>query len=214
MIWATVVPELMSITVFVLTIVALQAGRSPGYLPNYAILSLNTTGLKKSFQSNTTYALPVHDVYNLYMTTYCAGQYQNSFSSQLVNVTCSHTSSYCTSSVLFYHIFFLPAQKLNYCFLAAKFFPGALLSNDLSEGHSNATLASLSFPSQIQDSFNETYNLQLNVAFIFYILALVWTGIVILLGLASFWVGALGAFTVLFTSVYQAQHSHLSNLLD
>lgn len=39
------------------------AGISPTFLPDYAILALNTTGLKDSYHDRTRAGLPIHDVY-------------------------------------------------------------------------------------------------------------------------------------------------------
>jgi len=174
--WSTILPELMSITVFVLTILCLKAGTSPDYLQDYAILSLNTTGLKESFHNSTHAGLPIHDVYSLYMMTTCSGYYLNNSIPPLADVTCSTPSSY------------------------SKFLPGTLITSDLALHHSNATLASISFPPSIQSNFNERFNLQLHVAFVFYVMALVWVGIVVAWGLLAFWVGFLGSFNILFTS--------------
>lgn len=95
--WSTILPELMSITVFILTILCLKAGTSPDYLPDYAILSLNTTGLKESYRNSTHAGLPIHDVYNFYMMTTCSGYYLNNSIPPLAGVTCPPPSSYCTS---------------------------------------------------------------------------------------------------------------------
>jgi hypothetical protein len=95
--WSTILPELMSITVFILTILCLQAGHSPSYLQSYAILSLNTTGLKDSYHQHTGAGLPIHDVYNLYLMTSCSGYYANNSVPPLAGVTCSQASPYCAS---------------------------------------------------------------------------------------------------------------------
>jgi hypothetical protein len=93
--WSTILPELMSITVFILTILCLRAGNSPSYMQDYAILSLNTTGLKDAFHHNTAAGLPIHDVYNLYMMTTCSGYYAKDSVPPLAGVTCSPVSWYC-----------------------------------------------------------------------------------------------------------------------
>jgi hypothetical protein len=83
----------MSVAVFILIILCLEAGKSPDYLQNVAILSLNTTGLKESYSRNNTNAvLPIHDVYTLYLTTTCRGYYANNSMPPLVNVICSPQS--------------------------------------------------------------------------------------------------------------------------
>ncbi|PMD27912.1 hypothetical protein NA56DRAFT_684349 [Hyaloscypha hepaticicola] len=174
--WSTILPELMSITVFILTTLCLRAGNSPSYMQDYAILSLNTTGLKDTFHHNTTAGLPIHDVYNLYMITTCSGYYANNSVPPLVGVTCSPVSWY------------------------SKFLPSTLLQSDLTSHSATTNLSSLRFPPTIQDAFNERFNLQLHVAFIFYVIALIWVGCVVLWGLCTFWIGALGGFAVLFTS--------------
>ena len=96
--WSTILPELMSITVFILTTICLRAGNSPSYMQDYAILSLNTTDLKDAFQNNTAAGLPIHDAYNLYMMTTCSGYYANNFVPPLAGVTCSPVSWYCMPS--------------------------------------------------------------------------------------------------------------------
>ncbi|PMD60826.1 uncharacterized protein K444DRAFT_662830 [Hyaloscypha bicolor E] len=173
--WSTILPELMSITVFILTILCLQAGHSPSYLQNYAILSLNTTGLKSAYHERTQAGLPIHDVYNLYMMTTCSGYWTNNSAPPPALVTCSPVSWY------------------------SKFLPATLIQTDLTSHH-GANLSSLSFPPSIQSAFVERFNLQLHVAFIFYVIALVWVGIVIVWGMLACWVGVLGSFAVLFTS--------------
>jgi hypothetical protein len=96
--WSTVIPELMTITVWVLTFLCIRAGAEPGYLQGYAVVSINTTGLK--YESS-----PLYDVYNIYMSTVCAGHYVNaSPSSRLTNFTCTTPSSYCKLTPLLYDI--------------------------------------------------------------------------------------------------------------
>jgi hypothetical protein len=98
--WSTILPELMSTTVFILTILCLQAGHSPSYLQNYANLSLNTTGLKIAYHERTQAGLPIHDVYNLYMMTTCSGFWTNNSAPPLTLVTCSPVSWYCMFPLL------------------------------------------------------------------------------------------------------------------
>ncbi|KAN0119476.1 hypothetical protein V8E51_001684 [Hyaloscypha variabilis] len=174
--YSTILPELMSITVFILTLLCLQAGHTSTYMPNYSILSLNTTGLKDAYYTSTQADLPIHDIYNLYMMTTCSGYWSSNSSPPLEDVTCSPVSWY------------------------SKFSPSSLLLNDLQTHHSPTNLTSLSFPQGIQDAFDQRFNLQLHVAFIFYIIALFWLGIVILWGLITCWWGVLGSFAVLFVS--------------
>lgn len=96
--WPTVIPELMTITVWVLTFLCIRAGTEPGYLQGYAVMSINSTGLK--YESS-----PLYDVYNIYMSTVCAGHYVNaSPSSRLTNFTCTASSSYCKLTPLLYDI--------------------------------------------------------------------------------------------------------------
>ncbi|KAE9380049.1 hypothetical protein N431DRAFT_324976 [Stipitochalara longipes BDJ] len=174
--FSTILPELMSITVFILTLLCLQAGHNPSYMQNYAILSLNTTGLKDSYNSRTQAGLPIHDVYNMYIMTTCSGCWANNSAPPLTEVTCSPISWY------------------------SKFLPSSLLETDLQTHHSTTNLTSLAFPPSIQDAFTERFNLQLHVAFIFYVIALFWLGIVIAWGVLTCWWGVLGSFAVLFTS--------------
>ena len=82
----------------------------------------------------------------------------------------------------------------------ASFLPSTFIAADLAQSFSNATLQSLSFPPQIQSSFISDYNLQLHVSYIFFVISLIWTGIATFYGLFAFIKGALGAFTVIFTS--------------
>ncbi|PVH70963.1 hypothetical protein DL98DRAFT_540442 [Cadophora sp. DSE1049] len=87
--WSTIIPELMTITVWVLTFFSIRAGTEPGYLQDYAIMSINTTGLRQYEPS------PLYDVNNIYMSTVCAGDYANtSPNSPLTNFTCTAPSSY------------------------------------------------------------------------------------------------------------------------
>ena len=64
-----------------------------------------------------------------------------------------------------------------------------------------------SFPLVIQDKFID-YNLQLHVAWVFYVLSMVWTGLAMLFGIMALYVGAIGAFIRLFTSVRVSQCFH------
>ena len=94
----------MTITVWVLTFLCIRAGTEPGYLQGYAVMSINTTGLKQYEPS------PPYDVYNIYMSTVCAGDYVNaSPNSPLTNFTCTAPSSYCKLAPLLYHI---PSQDM------------------------------------------------------------------------------------------------------
>jgi hypothetical protein len=93
--WSTIIPELMTITVWVLTFFSIRAGTEPGYLQDYAVTSINATGLRQYEPS------PLYDVYNIYMSTVCAGDYANtSPNSPLTNFTCTAPSSYCKLTLL------------------------------------------------------------------------------------------------------------------
>lgn len=63
------------------------------------------------------------------------------------------------------------------------------------------------FPLIIQDNFLD-YNLQLHVAWVFYVLSMVWTGLAMLFGIMALFKGAIGVFLTLFTSVRASQCSH------
>ncbi|KFZ23170.1 hypothetical protein V502_02353 [Pseudogymnoascus sp. VKM F-4520 (FW-2644)] len=161
--WSTIIPELMTSTVWVLTFLCIRAGTEPGYFQGYAVMSINTAGLKQYKPS------PLYDVYNIYMSTVCAGDYVNaSLNSPLTNFTCTAPSSY---------------SKFN---LRNKSIPNPPLNEP-----SN-------FPVVIQDKFLD-YNLRLHVAWIFYVLSIVWTGLAVLFGITALFKGAIGAFMILFT---------------
>jgi hypothetical protein len=107
--WSTIIPELMTITVWVLTFLCIRAGTKPGYLQDYAVMSINTIGLGRYEPS------PLHDhhLYNIYMSTVCAGDYVNtSPNSPLTNFTCTVPSSYCKLTPLLYSIFYRRAFTL------------------------------------------------------------------------------------------------------
>jgi hypothetical protein len=59
---------------------------------------------------------------------------------------------------------------------------------------------SLSFPPEIQSAFASTYNLQLHVSYIFFVMSLCWTGIAMLYGLTAFIHDSLGVYIMPFTS--------------
>lgn len=102
--WSTIVPELMSITVWVLTFLCIRAGTEPGYFQGYAVMSINTAGLKEYKPS------PLYDVYNIYMSTVCAGNYLNaSPNSPLTKLICTAPSSYCKLTPPLYYI---PSQGI------------------------------------------------------------------------------------------------------
>jgi hypothetical protein len=86
--WSTIIPELITITVWVLTFLSIHAGAGPNYLQDYAVMSIDTIALH---QNNTD----VYDVYNIYMSTVCAGDYVDSPNPILTNYTCTVPSSYC-----------------------------------------------------------------------------------------------------------------------
>jgi hypothetical protein len=195
--FSAILPELMSISVFVLSLLCILAGRSPGYLPNYTVLSMNVTGLKASYHTNTSEILPIHDFYNVHLLTHCQGNYHDGVNPPLVNVTCSPATSY-SEFPLTFNPPFAPPEPAN--ITAAKFLPATLIATGLHLASSNATLSSLSFPPEIQSAFTTTYNLQLHVSYIFYVLSLCWTGIAVLYGLLAFISGQLGTFTIIFTS--------------
>jgi hypothetical protein len=67
--------------------------------------------------------------------------------------------------------------------------------------HSNSTIDNVPFFPAAQIQFEEQYNLQLHVAFIFYVMGVVWTGIACLAGLSAFVVGLMGAIVPVFTGV-------------
>ncbi|OBT60328.1 hypothetical protein VE03_10187 [Pseudogymnoascus sp. 23342-1-I1] len=162
--WSTIIPELMTITVWVLTFLCIRAGTEPGYLQGYAVMSINATGLKQYEPS------PLYDVYNIYMSTVCAGYYVNaSPSSPLTNFTCTASSSYSEFNPRNKSITNLPLNE-----------PG-------------------NFPLVIQDKFLD-YNLQLHVAWVFYVLSIVWTGLAMLFGITALFKGSIGVFIRLFTS--------------
>ncbi|KFY10275.1 hypothetical protein V491_07742 [Pseudogymnoascus sp. VKM F-3775] len=161
---SSIIPELMTITVWVLTFLCIRAGTEPGYLQGYAVMSINTTGLK---QYGPT---PLYDVYNIYMSTVCAGYYVNaSPSSLLTNFTCTAPSSY---------------SEFN------------LRNKSITNRHLNEPGK---FPLIIQDKFLD-YNLQLHVAWAFYVLSMVWTGLAMLFGIMALFKGTIGVFLTLFTS--------------
>src|SRR5271168_3687073 len=74
----------------------------------------------------------------------------------------------------------------------AKFLSSSFIASDLLLAHSNATLTSLHFPSEIQSFFTSTYDLQLHVSYIFFILSLCWTSLTVFYGLLTFLEGQLG----------------------
>jgi hypothetical protein len=201
--WSTILPELMSITVFVLALLCLQAGHSPSHLQDYAILSFNSTGLKDNYhKANAPAGLPIHDEYKVFMMTHCEGYYSNGYDYPLVAVDCSSPSAYCAFPLIPHHYPTLLLQKLPELTSAkAQFLPYNLFQQDLSDHSATINVSALHLPSGIQDAFNERFNLQLHVAFIFYLIALIWLGIVILWGLIAFWFGVLASFAILFTSV-------------
>jgi hypothetical protein len=81
-----------------------------------------------------------------------------------------------------------------------KFLPSDLIASDLLEANSNITFESLRFPSEIQSNFVSTYNLQLYVAYIFFIMSLIWTSFAILYGMLGLAFGQFSSFNSLFTS--------------
>ncbi|KFX99924.1 hypothetical protein V490_01575 [Pseudogymnoascus sp. VKM F-3557] len=162
--WSTILPELMTITVWVLTFLCIRAGTKPGYLQGYAVMSINTTGLKQ-YESS-----PLYDVYNIYISTVCAGNYVNTNpNSRLTNFTCTASSSYSEFDPHNMSMTSLPLNK------------------------------PCNFPLVIQNRFID-YNLQLHVAWVFYVLSMVWTGLAMLFGIMALYKGAVGLFIIFLTS--------------
>ena len=92
--FSTILPELMSISVFVLSLLCILAGKSPSYLQHLTVLSMNVTGLKHSYYANISEILPIHDFYNVHLLTHCQGYYHDGLNPPLVNVSCSPVTSY------------------------------------------------------------------------------------------------------------------------
>jgi hypothetical protein len=92
--------ELISISVFVFSLLCILAGKSPGYLQHYAVRLMNVTGLKHSYYANTSEVLLIHDFYNVHLLTYCQGYYHDSLNPSFVNVSCSSATSYSKSPLL------------------------------------------------------------------------------------------------------------------
>lgn len=98
----------MSIAVFVLTILCLQAGHSNDYMSDFAILTMNTTGWKANYTASTSLTLPIRDYYSVYMETSCKGWYgiKNVSLGRQAESNCTKPSSYC----MFYPLLhFLPS---------------------------------------------------------------------------------------------------------
>lgn len=72
---------------------------------------------------------------------------------------------------------------------------------DLLAHGSSANLTSLAFPKEIDRQFNEHYNIQLRVAFVFYIITLIIVGMTIVWGIVSFFMGALAYLNSVLTVV-------------
>ena len=95
--FSAIIPELISISIFILSLLCCLAGKSPGYLQSYAVLSMNVTGLKNSYYTNTSHHLPIPDFYNIHLMTHCKGNYHDGSNPPFINVTCSPLWSYSTS---------------------------------------------------------------------------------------------------------------------
>jgi hypothetical protein len=85
----------MDFVSFILVIICLTAGHSPHWIPGVPVVSLNTTEFRANFSRAYGGAkLPIHDVYNVYLTNHCDGYQVNDTSnlSTVANFTCSKPS--------------------------------------------------------------------------------------------------------------------------
>ncbi|KAH9224659.1 hypothetical protein DL95DRAFT_473246 [Leptodontidium sp. 2 PMI_412] len=155
-----VAPTVLSLLSFVLVVVLMAIGSSPDW-QSFALISIDTTTLKRAFYTGAGSGLPIHDVYSLHLQTTCESYLIKASEVKFADVVCKEPSTY------------------------VKFFPLVFIQNDLTTHRSRQTVDSLRIPGGIQDIFTKKYNMILHVAFILYIFAITSAGAGILLGGAA-----------------------------
>lgn len=90
--YSAIIPYLMDGIAFAMIILCLVAGQSRHFIPELALMSLNATDFRSNYTATYGMDLPIHDVYNVYMTTHCEGYYVNGARS-ISSFTCSKPSS-------------------------------------------------------------------------------------------------------------------------
>lgn len=85
--------------------------------------------------------------------------------------------------------------------LLAKFKPLSQIELELVETNSNSTSGKIPFFSDAQQAFNEAYDKLLHVSFILYIIAAIFTGLGLCVGVFAFVLGVIGAVVPIFTGV-------------
>lgn len=147
-------------------------------MASYAYPLMNTTGLKASSHHNYKDAeLLIHGVYRVYLMTMCRGYHvrQQGLGGIPANAGASmeqlaqgETHAACLPSVLLWYHW----TDVN----TAKFIPLTLISVDWVVHNCPENATSLVLPANFQDAFNERFNFQPRMAFIFYVIDLMCAG--------------------------------------
>jgi hypothetical protein len=104
--YSTMFSELLSMAVFILALLPVIAGHSSGFMQDSSILSINTTDLQLAYHKRTGGGLAIHDVYSMFMTTYCDGYWDGKgrdMYNSVAGVHCSKSSSFCKFPNLSFH---------------------------------------------------------------------------------------------------------------
>lgn len=108
--WAIIFPFALTLAVFILALLTVLAGSSPKFMPDYSILSINTTGLQQAYEKTKGGGLPIHDVYSAFLTTSCEGYWGGKVGDNwtpVVDAQCSKSSGYCKFTSSFLSFLFL-----------------------------------------------------------------------------------------------------------
>jgi hypothetical protein len=95
--FSAIIPWCMTVTVLVLTILCIEAGHNTTYLQNRPIITINASDLKTSYEQKYGPTSAIHDVYKIYMKTFCYGDNPATDGAPLLNFQCTAPSSYCKS---------------------------------------------------------------------------------------------------------------------
>jgi hypothetical protein len=185
--------------------------------------------------------LPIHDVYSVYMSTHCEGYYVNK-TNTVGNITCSRPSSYCrflsTGKYQDFQCSFKPLRaakfliddiidhELNITQTKKKHSlkaingtdaveprpAGVMLASQLNSSMAILNSSDIHFPERIQREFEAKFNMQLHIAYVFYILGLINVGGALAVGVAAFMKGTRGFILTLLTTVRIATLSIFASL--
>jgi hypothetical protein len=195
------IPVALSITALVLSLLCLFAGRKPGVLESYSIITLNTshigefslnkssetsklfdnlpsgiknklTGIADNVTGDFAQALGVHDFYSAHILTYCEGIYTPNDTDPKVD---KKNVTKCSNTTAMF-----------------TFDPTTILQNELP---SDVTLSDLKWPQDIENGF-QALRILSKALFVFYVIGIAATALALLVALVTVFFGGRGMVAV------------------